>query len=156
MPQRSETRKYTPRCRRNAQDIRLWSFRRIQAKGGGAGSERSLWQSTLYGARSVSLRSFYDINSHVDMMTAKWGTVSSRTNRHMGYGYHPVRTSRWKFVPYVQTVGMFLTICSDTPWDEPTDRSSEFCKYLTGAIFDEEPWTRLGTDAMCMLILSLL
>lgn len=37
----------------------------------------------------------------------------------------------------------------DTPWDEPTDRSPEFSRYLSGEIFIENPWNRLGDDAIC-------
>ena len=85
-----------------------------------------------------------------------WGTVSSRAYRYMGHGCHPVRTSRREYVSHVSTVGMFLTLCSDTPWDEPTERSPEFCRYLSGEIFNEEPWTNFSTNALCTLTLRLL
>lgn len=32
----------------------------------------------------------------------------------------------------------------DTPWDEPTDRSPEYCRYLTHEIFRDAPWTKLS------------
>lgn len=85
-----------------------------------------------------------------------WGTVSSRAYRYMGHGCHPVRTSRREYVSHVSTVRMFLTLCSDTPWDEPTERSPEFCRYLSGEIFNEEPWTNFSTNALCTLTLRLL
>jgi serine/threonine-protein kinase Chk1 len=37
----------------------------------------------------------------------------------------------------------------DTPWDEPTQHSPEFRRYLSGEIFHESPWNRLGSDAQC-------
>lgn len=52
----------------------------------------------------------------------------------------------------MSNVGVFLTSCLDTPWDEPTDRSPEFCRYLSGEIFNEEPWTKFGTNALCTSI----
>jgi hypothetical protein len=41
------------------------------------------------------------------------------------------------------------TLPPDTPWDEPTHRSPEFRMYLSGAIFQESPWSRLGQEALC-------
>jgi hypothetical protein len=32
----------------------------------------------------------------------------------------------------------------DTPWDEPSDNSFEFCAYVNGEIFDKDPWNRLS------------
>jgi serine/threonine-protein kinase Chk1 len=42
-----------------------------------------------------------------------------------------------------------LTFLPDTPWDQSTAQSSEFCQYITGEIFDEPPWNRLETEALC-------
>lgn len=33
----------------------------------------------------------------------------------------------------------------DTPWDEPTINSPEFCRYVSGTVFTEHPWQRLST-----------
>lgn len=38
---------------------------------------------------------------------------------------------------------------SDTPWDEPSKRSPEYQRYLSGRCFNEEPWSRLGTSLLC-------
>jgi len=40
-------------------------------------------------------------------------------------------------------------LLSDTPWDEPTKRSPEFCRFLSGQIFRESPWKNLSQDALC-------
>lgn len=37
----------------------------------------------------------------------------------------------------------------DTPWDEPTKHSSEYMAYKSGQIFNQQPWNRLGQDALC-------
>jgi serine/threonine-protein kinase Chk1 len=42
-----------------------------------------------------------------------------------------------------------LTFLPDTPWDQSTAQSSEFCQYITGEIFTEPPWNRLETEALC-------
>lgn len=71
----------------------------------------------------------------------------------MGNGCYSVRTSRWEYVSHASTVTTCLTLYSDTPWDEPTDCSPEFCRYLSGEIFNETPWTNFSTNALCTLTL---
>ncbi|KAN0084367.1 Protein kinase-like domain containing protein [Tylopilus felleus] len=46
---------------------------------------------------------------------------------------------------------LFALLAGNTPWDEPTDRSLEFCRYLSGEIFNEAPWTRFGTNALSLI-----
>ncbi|KAI9567517.1 kinase-like domain-containing protein [Boletus coccyginus] len=46
---------------------------------------------------------------------------------------------------------LFALLGGNTPWDEPTDRSPEFCRYLSGEIFNEEPWTKFGTNALSLI-----
>ncbi|KAG9313546.1 kinase-like domain-containing protein [Chiua virens] len=46
---------------------------------------------------------------------------------------------------------LFALLAGNTPWDEPTDGSSEFCRYLSGEIFNEEPWTKFGTNALSLV-----
>ena len=99
--------------------------------------------------RVVTFRGWTSMLMGATMVAEFRGTLSSRTYRYMGHGCHFVRTSRWEYVPPASTVGMFLTPCSDTPWDEPTERSQEFCRYLSGEIFNEEPWTKFSTNALC-------
>jgi hypothetical protein len=38
---------------------------------------------------------------------------------------------------------------TDTPWDEPTKKSPEFCRYVSGEIYSEDPWNRLGSTVLC-------
>lgn len=40
----------------------------------------------------------------------------------------------------------------DTPWDEPSVKSPEFVRYANGEIFGDEPWRRIGPEAMCAFI----
>lgn len=40
-------------------------------------------------------------------------------------------------------------ILLDTPWDEPTQHSPEFYRYLSGEIYQEEPWNRFSSEALC-------
>lgn len=62
------------------------------------------------------------------------------------------------FSHFLLEVRKLLTICLrcfdlvfllDTPWDQPTEESPEFLRYLRGEIFNEEPWDRLGENALC-------
>ncbi|KAH7884179.1 kinase-like domain-containing protein [Phlebopus sp. FC_14] len=50
---------------------------------------------------------------------------------------------------------LFTLLAGNTPWDEPTERSPEFCRYLSGEIFNEDPWNRLQ-DSVLSLICGLL
>ncbi|KAL1757242.1 kinase-like domain-containing protein, partial [Schizophyllum commune] len=46
---------------------------------------------------------------------------------------------------------LFTMLVGNTPWDEPTEKSPEFSMYLTGEIFDEDPWNRLGENALSLI-----
>ncbi|KAG6330497.1 hypothetical protein ID866_8593 [Astraeus odoratus] len=46
---------------------------------------------------------------------------------------------------------LFTLLAGNTPWDEPTDRSPEFCRYLSGEIFREDPWNRLGRNVLSLI-----
>ncbi|KAI6153067.1 kinase-like domain-containing protein [Pisolithus tinctorius] len=46
---------------------------------------------------------------------------------------------------------LFTLLAGNTPWDEPTERSPEFCRYLSGEIFNEDPWNRLGESALSLI-----
>lgn len=39
----------------------------------------------------------------------------------------------------------------DTPWDEPSENSFEFCAYVNGEIFDKDPWNRLSPTVLSKL-----
>ncbi|KIJ31778.1 hypothetical protein M422DRAFT_53242 [Sphaerobolus stellatus SS14] len=40
-------------------------------------------------------------------------------------------------------------LCLDTPWDQPTEDSPEYARFLSGRILHEDPWNRIPQDAMC-------
>lgn len=46
---------------------------------------------------------------------------------------------------------LFTLLAGNTPWDQSTAQSSEFCQYITGEIFNELPWKRLGTQALSLI-----
>ena len=37
----------------------------------------------------------------------------------------------------------------DTPWDEPTTRSYEFGRYVSGLFIDDAPWNRIPASVFC-------
>jgi hypothetical protein len=37
----------------------------------------------------------------------------------------------------------------DTPWDEPTARSYEFGRYVSGSFIDDAPWSRIPAPVFC-------
>ncbi|KAE9394336.1 CAMK/CAMKL/CHK1 protein kinase [Gymnopus androsaceus JB14] len=39
----------------------------------------------------------------------------------------------------------------NTPWDEPTKHSPEYCAYKSGEIFHHGPWNRFGRDALSLI-----
>lgn len=46
---------------------------------------------------------------------------------------------------------LFTLLAGNTPWDEPTTRSPEFCRYVSGEILREDPWNRLGQNALSLV-----
>ncbi|KAF5347594.1 hypothetical protein D9756_010702 [Leucocoprinus leucothites] len=46
---------------------------------------------------------------------------------------------------------LFTMLLGNTPWDEPTVHSPEFCRYVSGTIFSEQPWRRLGDTALSLI-----
>lgn len=46
---------------------------------------------------------------------------------------------------------LFTLIAGNTPWDEPTQHSPEFLRYMSEAIFQEAPWNRIGSDALSLI-----
>ncbi|GAA5985036.1 hypothetical protein JCM10908_002497 [Rhodotorula pacifica] len=55
---------------------------------------------------------------------------------------------------------LFALLFGNTPWDEPTQNSPEFCAFLDGSIFAHDPWRRLGSSpdasAIAQLVLTIL
>ena len=49
---------------------------------------------------------------------------------------------------FVTRVGHSYGYVVDTPWDEPSDNSFEFCAYVNGEIFDKDPWSRLSPTVL--------
>jgi serine/threonine-protein kinase CHEK1 len=45
--------------------------------------------------------------------------------------------------------------CEDTPWDEPTTRSYEYSRYVSGAFIDDAPWDRIPALLFCSSFLLL-
>ncbi|KAI0083554.1 CAMK/CAMKL/CHK1 protein kinase [Irpex rosettiformis] len=43
---------------------------------------------------------------------------------------------------------LFTLLSGSTPWDEPTQKSYEYQKYLTGELFNDDPWNRFGREAL--------
>lgn len=37
----------------------------------------------------------------------------------------------------------------DTPWDEPTERSYEFSRYVAGSFIDDAPWSQIPAPVFC-------
>ncbi|KAG2047184.1 Pkinase-domain-containing protein [Suillus hirtellus] len=46
---------------------------------------------------------------------------------------------------------LFTLLVGNTPWDQSTAQSSEFCQYITGELFDERPWNRLENEALSLI-----
>ncbi|CCM05307.1 uncharacterized protein FIBRA_07521 [Fibroporia radiculosa] len=46
---------------------------------------------------------------------------------------------------------LFAMLAGNTPWDEPTRRSYEFSRYLSGHCFDEDPWNRFSNSVLSLL-----
>ncbi|PWN46204.1 Pkinase-domain-containing protein [Ceraceosorus guamensis] len=46
---------------------------------------------------------------------------------------------------------LFAMLVGNTPWDEPTKRSPEYVAYLSGELFDYDPWPRLSPDSFSLL-----
>ncbi|CAD6931699.1 unnamed protein product [Tilletia controversa] len=48
-------------------------------------------------------------------------------------------------------VVLFALLVGNTPWDEPTSRSPEYMAYLSGELFQYDPWTRLQPDSLSLV-----
>ncbi|KAJ6575881.1 kinase-like domain-containing protein [Mycena sp. CBHHK59/15] len=46
---------------------------------------------------------------------------------------------------------LFTLLAGNTPWDQPTEYSSEFSRHTTGEIFSEAPWDRFGSEALDLI-----
>lgn len=46
---------------------------------------------------------------------------------------------------------LFTLLAGNTPWDRSTAQSPEFCRYISGEIFNEAPWNRLGEKALSLI-----
>ncbi|KAI0916514.1 hypothetical protein AcV5_002985 [Taiwanofungus camphoratus] len=46
---------------------------------------------------------------------------------------------------------LFTMLCGTTPWDEPTQHSTEFARYLTGECFNFEPWSRFSENVLSLI-----
>ncbi|OCF42617.1 CAMK/CAMKL/CHK1 protein kinase [Kwoniella heveanensis CBS 569] len=62
-----------------------------------------------------------------------------------GYAAEPVDIWGMGVVLYTLLVG-------NTPWDEPSDASPEYCAYKTGELLQYDPWTRIRGQARAILL----
>ncbi|KAF8148644.1 CAMK/CAMKL/CHK1 protein kinase [Crassisporium funariophilum] len=46
---------------------------------------------------------------------------------------------------------LFTLLVGNTPWDEPTAKSPEFCRYVSGSIFREAPWNKISQEALSLI-----
>ncbi|KZP04235.1 Pkinase-domain-containing protein [Athelia psychrophila] len=46
---------------------------------------------------------------------------------------------------------LYTLLAGNTPWDEPTKQSPEFCRYRSGEIFSELPWCRIDESALSLI-----
>ncbi|KAJ7620485.1 kinase-like domain-containing protein [Mycena polygramma] len=46
---------------------------------------------------------------------------------------------------------LYTLLAGNTPWDEPTQHSPEFVRYVSGDIFQEDPWSRFNSDALSLI-----
>ncbi|KAF8190055.1 kinase-like domain-containing protein [Pholiota molesta] len=46
---------------------------------------------------------------------------------------------------------LYTLLCGNTPWDEPTASSPEFCRYVNGTIFAERPWSRIPSEPLSLI-----
>lgn len=75
--------------------------------------------------------------------------VCGRTGRHLGNGCCPLHPPRGKYVLiHILSYQVDAEAAIDTPWDEPSDSSPEFCAYRTGELLNYDPWTRIRGHAL--------
>ncbi|KAF8959862.1 kinase-like domain-containing protein [Flammula alnicola] len=46
---------------------------------------------------------------------------------------------------------LYTLLVGNTPWDEPTASSPEFCRYVSGSIFVEKPWSRIPHEPLSLI-----
>lgn len=67
----------------------------------------------------------------------------------MGNGCCPLHPPRGKYVLiHILNYQVDAEADIDTPWDEPSDSSPEFCAYRTGELLNYDPWTRIRGQAL--------
>ncbi|WWC92860.1 uncharacterized protein L201_007821 [Kwoniella dendrophila CBS 6074] len=64
-----------------------------------------------------------------------------------GQGYHAEPVDIWGM-----GVVLYTLLVGNTPWDEPSDASPEFCAYKTGELLQYDPWTRIRGQARSILL----
>ncbi|KAK6908880.1 hypothetical protein I203_102885 [Kwoniella mangroviensis CBS 8507] len=67
-----------------------------------------------------------------------------------GTGYHAEPVDIWGM-----GVVLYTLLVGNTPWDEPSDASPEFCAYRTGELLQYDPWTRIRGQARAILLAML-
>ncbi|KAH8077762.1 kinase-like domain-containing protein [Cristinia sonorae] len=46
---------------------------------------------------------------------------------------------------------LFTMLAGNTPWDEPTEKSPEFARYIRGLCFGDYPWDRFSNEVLSLL-----
>ncbi|KAI0288298.1 CAMK/CAMKL/CHK1 protein kinase [Russula brevipes] len=86
-------------------------------------------------------------SGRIRMLTERCGSlpyVAPELNTDKPYGAEPID---------VWGVGviLFTMIAGNTPWDEPTRRSYEFSRYLSGSFIDDAPWNRMPAPVFSLI-----
>ncbi|KAI0300081.1 CAMK/CAMKL/CHK1 protein kinase [Multifurca ochricompacta] len=71
--------------------------------------------------------------------------VAPELNSDMPYAAEPI--DAWGV-----GVILFTMVVGNTPWDEPTGRSYEFSRYVSGAFIDDAPWDRIPAPVFSLII----
>ncbi|KAI0696596.1 kinase-like domain-containing protein [Cytidiella melzeri] len=67
--------------------------------------------------------------------------IAPELNSHIPYEAEPIDI--WGI-----GVILFTLLAGSTPWDEPTQKSYEWSRYLTGECFNDDPWSRFSRDVL--------
>ncbi|KAF8992327.1 kinase-like domain-containing protein [Cyathus striatus] len=95
-----------------------------------------------------SFSSVFKFGEKTRLLSKKCGSllyVAPELNKDEPYAAEPVDV--WSI-----GVILFTLIAGNTPWDQPTLHSPEFCYYVSGSIFHDDPWNRTSETALSSLV----
>ncbi|KAF8992340.1 CAMK/CAMKL/CHK1 protein kinase [Cyathus striatus] len=93
------------------------------------------------------LSSVFKLGEKTRLLSEKCGSlpyVAPELNKDEPYAAEPVDV-------WGMGVILFTLIAGNTPWDEPTIHSPEFCHYVSGSIFYDDPWNRISETALSLI-----